>query len=181
MSKSGGHSTTTITRPKDATASRPRSERSDRTDDTKFGEIVGDLTRPIPKEKQLVQGRGKRGIIALGAVVVTAALIAALFVLPVKAWLRQQDDIDRKQREVAVLDQANAELSDEIDRLQTPEGIEEAAREEIGYVERGEIRLSVLPAPAAPLTLPSGWPYDAIGQIVTTKSAEAAAATTVAP
>ena len=182
MSKSGGHSTTTIARPKDPTSPRTKDAARPRSDDTGLGDsilgdsilgdsILGDLTRPIPADKRLVQGRGKRGVIALGAFVVTAALVAALFVLPVQAWLRQEDDIDAKRRELTALEQANAELTDEVNRLNTPEGIEEAAREEIGYVERGEIRLTVLPMPTAPMTMPSGWPYDAIAGIVTARSA----------
>lgn len=173
MSKHGGHSTTTIPRPKDATSTRPRPARGDgqRDDETRFA----DFTRPIATEKRLVKGRGKRGLIALAATVITAALVAALFVLPVKAWLRQRDDIERKQRELAALDQANAQLTDEVGRLQTPEGVEEAAREEIGYVQRGEIRLTVLSSTAAPATMPSGWPYDALNQIVTVRSSEATA------
>jgi cell division protein FtsB len=135
-------------------------------DDTRFG----DFTRPISRDKQLVKGRGKRGFVAIGAMVITAALVAALFVLPVKAWLRQQDDIARKQKELTALEAANNELADEVNRLQTPEGIKEAAREEIGYVQRGEIRLSVLPAPDAPITMPDGWPYDAVAQIVAVRS-----------
>jgi len=160
---SGGHKTSAIPRPKDSTraADRPSS------DDTRFS----DFTRPIPREKQLVRGRAKRGVIALAATVITAALVAALFVLPVKAWLRQQDDIERKQKELAALQQANAELTNEVSRLQTAEGIEEAAREEIGYVQRGEIRLTVLPAPNAPITMPGGWPYDAVAQIVAVRTA----------
>jgi len=59
--------------------------------------------------------------------------------------------------------------------LQTPEGIEEAAREEIGYVQRGEIRLTMLPAPPAPITMPSGWPYDTLAQIVAVRATEASA------
>jgi len=166
---SGGHKTSAIPRPKDATGSRTLPV--DRPDDTR----LGDFTRPIAVEKQLVKGRAKRGVIALAATVITAALVAALFVLPVKAWLRQQDDIDRKQSELATLDQANAELTDEVSRLQTPEGIEEAAREEIGFVQRGEIRLTMLPAPAAPLTMPSGWPYDTVAQIVAVRQAATSA------
>ena len=79
-----------------------------------------------------------------------------------------------KAKELAALDKANAALSDDVGRLQTPEGIEEAAREEIGYVQRGEIRLTMLPAPPAPITMPSGWPYDAIAQIVAVRTADAA-------
>ena len=135
---------------------------------------MADFTRPIARETQLVKGRAKRGIIALAAMVITASLVAALFVLPVKAWLRQADDIAGKDKELTALDQANAELADEVSRLQTPEGIEEAAREEIGYVQRGEIRLTMLPAPAAPITMPSGWPYDTVAQIVAVRTTQAA-------
>ena len=167
---SGGHKTSAITRPKDATRSRTRP--ADRPDDTQHGDRFADFTRPIALEKQLVKGRAKRGVIALAATVITAALVAALFVLPVKAWLRQRDDIAVKDKELSALDQANAELADEVSRLQTPEGIEEAAREEIGYVQRGEIRLTMLPAPPAPITMPSGWPYEAVAQIVAVRQAE---------
>lgn len=162
-SHSTGHKTSSIPRPKDPT----RQAGTARTkDDTRFGEF----TRPIPREKQLVRGRGKRTVVGLMALVVTAALVAALFVLPVKAWLRQQDDLDRKQQELTALQDANAVLADQVARLQTPAGIAEAAREEIGYVQRGEIRLTVLPAPDAPITMPDGWPYDVVARIVTVRS-----------
>ncbi|MFZ4720398.1 MAG: FtsB family cell division protein [Ilumatobacteraceae bacterium] len=175
---SGGHKTSAIPRPAqerdDSTSSgRAATGVLDRRDDT----LLSDFTRPIDQSKRLVRGRGKRGVMLLLAAVVTAAFGAALFVLPVKAWLRQQGDIDRKQQELNALDQANAELGDDINRLNTPAGIEEAAREEIGYVQRGEIRLTVLPAPDAPVTMPSGWPYDALAQILTVRQAVAAAPT----
>ncbi len=127
---------------------------------------LAEFTRPIARNRQLVKGRGKRTIIGLGALLVAAALAAALFVLPVKAWMRQRDDIAVQQHELDVLRQANADLANEVARLQTPAGAKEAARSEIGVVAPGEMRLSVLPAPAAPLTLPSGWPYDTVTQIV---------------
>ncbi|HRB01773.1 MAG TPA: septum formation initiator family protein [Ilumatobacteraceae bacterium] len=174
---SGSHKTSAIPRPKDATQAATRA--TDRPDSTNHHGTLSDFTRPIAREKQLVKGRAKRSVIALGAMVITAALVAALFVLPVKAWLRQRDDIAVKEKELSALDQANAELSDEVGRLQTPEGIEEAAREEIGYVQRGEIRLTMLPAPPAPITMPSGWPYDTIARIVAVRTADAT--TPVAP
>ncbi|MCE9622852.1 MAG: septum formation initiator family protein [Actinomycetia bacterium] len=141
-----------------------------RNDDSRFA----DFTRPIPVEKQLVRGGGKRRIIGIGAGVITAAFVAALFVLPVQAWLRQQDDLDHKDDQLAALQDANADLANEVQQLQTPEGIEQAAREEIGYVQQGEIRYTMLPAPEAPATLPSGWPYDTIAKIVAVRSADAA-------
>ena len=166
---SSGHKTSAIPRPTDATRSRVGpAERPGSAG------ALGDFTRPIAREKQLVKGRAKRSVIALAAMVITAALVAALFVLPVKAWLRQRDDIAVKEKELSALEQANAELTDEVGRLQTPEGIEEAAREEIGYVQRGEIRLTMLPAPPAPITMPSGWPYDTVAKIVAVRQADAA-------
>lgn len=173
----GGHKTSAIPRPKDATRGTTATLTRSEPDDS----VLSDFTRPIPAERRLVKGRGKRGVIGLAAVVITAALVAALFVLPVKAWLRQQDDIDRKSGELAALDQANADLADEVSKLNTPEGIEEAAREVIGYVQRGEIRLTVLPAPDAPITMPSGWPYDTLGQIVAVRQQAAVAAPSPAP
>ena len=150
-----------------AKSARPVDQRND---DSRFA----DFTRPIPVEKQLVRGGGKRRIIGIGAAVVTAAFIAALFVLPVQAWLRQQNDLDHKDSQLTALQDANALLANEVQQLQTPEGIEQAAREEIGYVRQGEIRYTILPPPAAPLTLPSGWPYDTITKIVAVRSAAAA-------
>ncbi len=185
---SGGHKTSSIARPKAATRTRthgsPKKRRptsksaatssnkksgknpgktdADRRDDSRFA----DFTRPIPVEKQLVRGWGKRRVIGIAAVVITAAFIAALFVLPMQAWLRQRDDLASKSAQLAALQNANAELAHEVQQLQTPEGIEQAAREEIGYVQRGEIRFTVLDAPKAPLTMPGGWPYDTIAQII---------------
>jgi cell division protein FtsB len=168
---SGGHKTSAIPRPADPTRGSTRTlERSDDTRSSRSSRsndsVFSDFTRPIAREKQLVKGRGKRTLIAVAAAVITAALVVALFVLPVKAYLRQRTDIARKQRELSALDQANAELTAQVNRLNTPEGVEEAAREEIGYVHRGEIRLTVLPSPAAPVTMPSGWPYDAISAVI---------------
>jgi hypothetical protein len=85
QSVSDGHRTSCIPRPRDAT----RASRSTETDNSRFGEF----TRPIAKDKQLVKGRGKRLFFALVAVVFAAALAASLFVLPVKSWLHQRDDL----------------------------------------------------------------------------------------
>ncbi len=165
----GGHKTSAIQRPADAVKAGTRP--TERPDDTKHH----DFTRPIPQEKRLIRGRGKRSIIGLLAAVIFAALAGALFVLPVKAWLRQQTEIDRKQSEVAALDQANADLTGEVNHLNTPEGIEEAAREEIGYVQRNEIRITMVGPSKAPVKMPSGWPYDAVAQIIAVRRAASAA------
>jgi len=146
------------------------------SDGTRFA----DFTRPITRDKQLVKG-SYRLLIGVGAIIVFAALLAALFVLPLKSWFRQRDDLTERRRELAVLDAANAQLTAEVNYLQTPDGIMEAARAEIGYGNLGEKRLTVMPAPDAPVALPAGWPYDGITQIVAVRTAAATPATTVPP
>ena len=80
-----------------------------------------------------------------------------------------------------MLEAANTQLAAEVNYLQTPDGIREAARAEIGYGNLGERRLTVTPAPDAPITLPAGWPYDGVTQIVAVRTAAATPATTIAP
>ncbi|MEY2444788.1 MAG: hypothetical protein QOE00_1368 [Ilumatobacteraceae bacterium] len=173
---SDGHRTTAIQRPR--SSARTLLERD--ADASRFSEF----TRPIAREKQLVKGRGKRLFFALVAMVIVAALAASLFVLPIKSWLQQRDDLTKRQNELAVLSDANAQLAADVNRLGTADGIKEAARQEVGYVGLGEQRISVLSTPDAPVTLPTGWPYDAIAQIIAVRAAAAApvaAATPVTP
>ena len=167
---SDGHRTTT-------SIPRPRGVRSARHDRGTTADRFAEFTRPIANDRLLVKGRIKRAALALFGVVIVAALIASLFVLPVKSWLQQRDDLARKQNELAVLTNANAQLAGDVNRLQTPDGIKEAARQEVGYIGIGEQRISVISTPNAPLALPAGWPYDAITQIVAVRSAAAATPT----
>jgi cell division protein FtsB len=167
---SDGHKTTAVRRPTGAVKTRAHGG----VDASRFSEF----TRPIAKDKQLVKGRGKRIAFAGVAVVIAAALIASLFVLPVKSWMQQRDDMARKQNELDQLSKANAQLATDVNRLQTPDGIKEAARQDVGYGVPGEKRVTVLPLPAAPLALPAGWPYDAITQIAAVRTSPPAAAST---
>jgi len=171
---SDGHLTTLIQRPRDLTAAADAASRPRARDDARFAELSRPVTTAIKRDKQLVKGRGKRLVFALVAVVIAAALAASLFVLPVKSWRQQRDDLARKRNELAVLSNANAQLAADVNRLQTPDGIKEAARQEVGFVGVGEQRISVLGTPDAPVTLPVGWPYDAITQIVAVRAGQAA-------
>lgn len=178
--RSGAASRSSSSRSESTTASsrkgssRTVSSRTVSSRRTASAERRRDLTKAIPVERRLVEGRRKRWFLYGGGASLFVAFAAVLFVLPVQAWFRQQDDIERKQEELAALERANAELNEEVAKLNTPEGIEEAAREEIGYVRRGEIQLTVLPLPAAPTALPGGWPFDAAAQILTLRGASAA-------
>ncbi len=127
---------------------------------------LGDLSRPIPVDKRIFR-RSKVALVAgVGALVVGLALAAAVFVLPIQTWFDQDDALAERQAQLDELQRVNGQLAAEVDRLRTDDGVREAAREEIGYVEEGEERFSVRPFPLLPRTLPSGWPYNVSAQII---------------
>jgi cell division protein FtsB len=123
-------------------------------------------TRPVADDHQLVTRRPHRWLLASAALAIVSAAVAALFVIPVQAWMRQEDEILDKQQELSVLTEANRKLSAEVVHLGTPEGAKEAARDELGVVAPGERRISVLPPDTAALPLPAGWPFETIAQII---------------
>jgi cell division protein FtsB len=123
---------------------------------------LGDFTRPIPTDRRIL--RRPRWVLVGGVLVLGLALavVAALVILPVQTWMDQDDDLVRRQAELDELRRVNGQLAGEVDRLQTDDGIREAAREEIGFVERGDRRSTVLPLPPLPRDLPAGWPYNVV-------------------
>jgi len=132
---------------------------------------LGDFTRPIPVEKRISR-RPKVALFAgLFVLAVFAVLGAAIFVLPIQTWRDQGDDLTQREAQLDQLEKVNVELAAEVDRLQTEDGIKEAAREEIGYVEAGEERTSILPLPPLPTDLPDGWPYSVVTSIIEARRA----------
>jgi cell division protein FtsB len=143
--------TTSIPRPKHA----PKASDAGRS-------RLGDLTSPIPYERRIL----RRPKVALfgGAFVllVIATIAAAVFILPIGTWMDQDDDLAQRQAELDELQKVNGQLAGEVERLETDDGIREAAREEIGFVENGDQRSTILPLPALPRDLPAGWPYNVV-------------------
>ena len=136
---------------------------------------LGDLTRPIPVDKRVF--RHKRWAMGAGvfALFVGGAVAAALLILPVQTWIDQGNDIEQRQAQLDELQRVNGQLAAEIERLETPDGAREAAREELGMVEVGEERQTVLPFPALPRKLPEGWPYNVTDRILDARAAAEAA------
>ena len=132
---------------------------------------LGDFTRPIPVEKRILR-RPKLvlfgGVLAL---LVVGSIGAAIVILPVQTWLDQDDSLVQRQTQLDALQRVNGELAAEVDRLETEDGIREAAREEIGFVEAGEKRTSILPLPPLPRDLPDGWPYNVVTDILAARTA----------
>lgn len=94
------------------------------------------------------------------------SLIASLAGFPLQTYFDQGDEIERLGDQLARLEEVNAELAAEVERLRTDEGVREAARDQLGYVGDGERRETIIPT-SAPLTdLPAGWPYGPVGRII---------------
>jgi cell division protein FtsB len=165
-----GKSTSTIDRPETppSAADRGRSR-------------LGDLSRPIRIDRRLTHHRRSNVALALAALMVAGALAAAIFVLPVKTMFDQEDQIAERTDQLAELQAVNNELRGEVARLKTDDGIKEAAREQLGFVEPGEIRQSILDLPPVPTDLPDGWPYSVITGIVAVRTNPPAPSATSTP
>jgi cell division protein FtsB len=127
---------------------------------------LGDLTRPIAKAQRIARNRRPAVLLGLLALVIVGAIATALFGLPVRTWFEQDDSLRHLDAELAELQAVNADLQREVDRAQTDAGVREAAREELGYIEWGERRETVLDLPQLPTTFPQGWPYNIVERMI---------------
>jgi cell division protein FtsB len=144
---------TTISKPPRAAADAGRSR-------------LGDATRPIVRERRLFTGpRSSTILLAFVAIAIAGALAYALFGIPFRTLFDQEARIEERTLQVNELETVVADLRSEVARLQTEDGIRDAAREELGYVEAGEMRETVLDAPNVPTDLPDGWPYSMVNDI----------------
>jgi cell division protein FtsB len=159
-----GANTTSRAKSSRAKSSRAKTSRASR---------AADLTRPTPRAERLIPRTIGRVALLIGALVVIGSFANSFLVLPVQSWFGQRTEIEDRQEELDVLRGATDRLQQEVDRLNTPAGVEDAAREELGFVMVGEDRRTVVGTPQAPLDLPRGWPYDVVDQIVTSRQAEA--------
>jgi cell division protein FtsB len=131
---------------------------------------LGDLSRPISIDRRITHNRRSNILLALVALTIAVALAAAIFVLPIKTMFDQSDQIAERTDQLSELQAVNNDLRSEVARLKTDDGIKEAAREQLGYVEPDEIRQSILDFPPVPTDLPDGWPYSLISGIVAVRT-----------
>lgn len=149
-----GKSTSTISRPDGGRAASDRGRSR-----------LGDITRPIHIDRRITKQRRSAVLLALVAVAIAGALAAALFVLPVQTYFGQDERLDQRRDQLAQLEQVNDDLRSEVGRLRTDAGVREAARVELGMVQAGERRQSILSLPDVPTNLPDGWPYSLVSGI----------------
>lgn len=111
--------------------------------------------------KDQPRSRGRRVGRLLGLVGGGAGLVVALAVgvFPTRAFLDQRSEVGDAEQRLAVLREQNEQMTEQLDRLDTPEEVERLAREQYNLVRPGEEAYSVLPAPLPALELPDVWPF----------------------
>ena len=94
-------------------------------------------------------------------VLVSLAALGVLFVgvFPTRAHLAQRRDIAAAEAELARVEAENAELAARVAALGTDAEVERLAREQFGFVFRGEEAYAILPAPPEPPPVPDAWPF----------------------
>lgn len=157
------------------TSSIPRSSAKKTRKRGRLTKAVADHTRPTPRSERLLPKLVGRTLMFIGAIVIVISFGNSFLVLPATSWLGQREEIGARTEELETIKRATDELQTEVDRLNTPAGIEDAAREELGFVMAGERRQQIVGDARAPIELPAGWPYDLVTQIVTVRVNEAAA------
>lgn len=123
---------------------------------------LGDVTRPVPIDRRVARHGRSNFLLAIAALGIAGALAAALFVLPVQTYFGQNERIDQRTDQLTQLEAVVSDLRSEVERLRTDDGVREAARVELGYVDVDERRETILELPDVPTQLPDGWPYSLV-------------------
>ncbi len=105
--------------------------------------------------------RTTRQKVLLSALVTGVVLVGLLFVgpFPVRTWWAQRSRTQALERQVAVIEKANARLDAQANDLKDPATVARIARQNYGMVRQGERSYALLPPPREPVTLPAVWPF----------------------
>lgn len=85
---------------------------------------------------------GSRVLVTM-TVLACLALSALFLYAPAKQYYLQTREVDRLQAEYDAVSERNDALQQEVDKLMSDEGVEDLAREELGWVAEGEQAVSV--------------------------------------
>lgn len=125
------------------------------------------------RARRVWDGPGRLMAMGVGAVLAVAASYSFVFA-PMRSYFSQRSMVADKTAEFETLADANEQLQIEINKLNTPEGIRNAARAQLGYVLPGEQRLNLVKMPQLPTDLPAQWPYSMVTSILNVRAAAAA-------
>ncbi|MGA0035608.1 MAG: FtsB family cell division protein [Ilumatobacteraceae bacterium] len=149
-----------------SSSSRSRRTRLRRT--TRPAADRGSSAISTRKKIQGAASSASRTTILIGSVslIVVGTAVFSVVVLPLQSYFGQGDEIARLETELERMSSINDDLQAEVNRLRTDAGIEEAARDQLGYVSEGDVRETILPFPDLPSDLPIGWPYGTIEAVM---------------
>ncbi len=124
----------------------------------------------IGRRRPKAQDRPARVRTPLGTRLILPVLATALFVgilvvgvFPTRTYLNQKRSIARAGEQLQQLQQSNAGMRAEVNRLGTDAEIERQARQNYDLVMPGEEVYRVLPAPKVPVPVPDVWPFAQLG------------------
>lgn len=107
-------------------------------------------------------------------VVLMVAFAVTMFVFPVRTWLHQREVLADKKSEYAAYEDIVEQLQDQVLYLKTPEGLRDAIRTQLGYLQPSERRLPMMDIPALSATLPERWPYTLVSGALVVRTIEVA-------
>ncbi len=119
------------------------------------------MTREASRRKREL--RRRRLVWPLLAVLTVFGLVY-ISLFPVRTYLAQRASLNRAHEQLAVLQQQNAALEQQVNGLNTDTEIEKLAREYYNLVRPGEESYNVLPAPPPAIAVPPVWPFTALSQ-----------------
>ena len=100
------------------------------------------ISSKMRSSKKLRSSTASRIAVTLGCLVCVAAVLLFLYPTAQQVYLESREK-DRLQAEYDALVERNTALQEHIDYLSTDEGIEDTARQELGWVQEGEIAVVV--------------------------------------
>ena len=101
------------------------------------------------------------------------ALVASLFVFPVRTWLHQRNLLADRQAEYAAYEDIVENLQDQVNYLQSPAGLRDAIRTQLGYLAPDEKRVPLMEAPELSAAFPERWPYTIVSTMMLVRTLQA--------
>jgi cell division protein FtsB len=103
-----------------------------------------------------------------------AAIAAALFTVPVGTWLEQRRVLDQRTREYAMYEDTIERLQNDIEYLQSPDGLRAAIRAQLGYLKPDERRIQMMEVPDLSADMPDRWPYTVVSGMMLVRTLQRA-------
>lgn len=121
----------------------------------------------------LVRSRRLRIATMPVGVIMLFALVASLFVFPVRTWLHQRNLLEERQAEYAAYEDIVENLQDQVNYLQSPAGLRDAIRTQLGFLAPDEKRVPLMEAPELSATFPERWPYTIVSTMMLVRTLQA--------